>query len=408
MKRYLCRISQAAAASTHSRVGVVRPFSAAAAAAPPHACTSVYLTRFGSPDYLEVRHDDVVPSVGPTQVLVRVLAASVNPLDIRMREGYGRSLFEPLLPVILGRDVSGEVAATGSSVKQQWRVGDEVFGALHPTAVRGSYSHYALLEGDQLAPKPSPMSHVEAAAVPFAALTAWRALHSTARIAPGFGPLLTFHPLPLPASLPLSFSLTQLVYGAGVCRQRVLVLGGGGAVGLSAIQLASAAGCYVATTCGNSSMEKVKAAGASQAVHYASQTMRDELGEGEYDAVLDTIGVPVTEAMGIHVLARGGSYMTLQGELVQLCDQYGLAMGLAAAAARFFQKQLQYQRSHSINYYWTVMRTDADALQQIALLAEEGRFNIPVGKVLPLTQAAEAHRLRDMKLVKGKVVLQNF
>lgn len=75
-----------------------------------------------------------------------------------MREGYGRSLFEPLLPLVLGRDVSGEVTAVGSNVRH-FRVGDQVFGALHPTATRGTYSDYAILDEEQLAPKPESLSH---------------------------------------------------------------------------------------------------------------------------------------------------------------------------------------------------------------------------------------------------------
>lgn len=77
----------------------------------------------------------------------------------QMRSGYGRSIFEPLLPLILGRDISGEVAAVGNSVKSL-TVGQDVFGALHPTAVRGTYTDYAILAEDELAPKPGSLSHV--------------------------------------------------------------------------------------------------------------------------------------------------------------------------------------------------------------------------------------------------------
>lgn len=83
-----------------------------------------------------------------------------------MREGYGRSLFEPLLPLVLGRDVSGEVAAVGSNVRH-FRVGDPVFGALHPTATRGTYSDYAILGEEQLAPKPQSLSHVVSEILPY-------------------------------------------------------------------------------------------------------------------------------------------------------------------------------------------------------------------------------------------------
>ncbi|CAL1373350.1 unnamed protein product [Linum trigynum] len=132
-----------------------------------------------------VLRDNVdVPPLKPNEVLVRVRAASINPLDTRMRAGYGHSVFEPLLHLVLGRDVSGEVAAVGTSV-HSLSVGQEVFGALHPTAVRGTYTDYAVLSEEELAAKPASITHVEASAIPFAALTAWRALMSTARIAEG-------------------------------------------------------------------------------------------------------------------------------------------------------------------------------------------------------------------------------
>ncbi|KAL6570635.1 hypothetical protein OROGR_000185 [Orobanche gracilis] len=147
-------------------------------------CRAVLLRRFGGPEVLELADNVSVPDLKPNEVLVRARAVSVNPLDCRMREGYGRSLFEPLLPLILGRDISGEVTAVGSSVRSLC-VGQEVFGALHPTAVRGTYVDYAILAEDELVSKPKSVSHVEASAIPFAALTAWRALRSTANIKEG-------------------------------------------------------------------------------------------------------------------------------------------------------------------------------------------------------------------------------
>ncbi|XP_020249774.1 reticulon-4-interacting protein 1 homolog, mitochondrial-like, partial [Asparagus officinalis] len=142
------------------------------------------LPRFGGPEALELKPSVALPDLKPREVLVRARAVSINPLDLRMRSGYGRSIFEPLLPLILGRDISGEVAAVGASVSSL-TIGQEVFGALHPTAVRGTYADYAILSENELTLKPLSVSHVEASAIPFAALTAWRALKSTARIAKG-------------------------------------------------------------------------------------------------------------------------------------------------------------------------------------------------------------------------------
>lgn len=320
---------------------------------------------------LELRPDAPVPDLKPTEVLVRTRAVSINPLDTRMRSGYGRSIFGPLLPLILGRDISGEVAATGASVRSL-SVGQEVFGALHPTAVRGTYADYAILSEDELTSKPVSISHVEASAIPFAALTAWRALKSTARIAEG---------------------------------QRILIVGGGGAVGFAAIQLCVATGCHVSTTCGSQSLARILAAGAEQAVDYTSEDIESAL-KGNFDAVLDTIGVPDTERVGINCLKRGGHYMTLQGEAASLSDRYGLAVGLPAATAMLLKKQLQYRFSHGIEYSWTYMRADSEGLYEICKLSEAGKLKIPVEKTFPITQVREAHEAKDNRQIPGKVVLE--
>ncbi|XP_062221601.1 uncharacterized protein LOC133920944 isoform X3 [Phragmites australis] len=219
------------------RISGARP--ASTAVVEEKTCRAVVVPRFGGPEVLEVRKGLPVPDLKPREVLVRARAVSINPLDLRMRSGYGRSIFEPHLPLILGRDISGEVAATGTSASS-FSIGQEVFGALHPTALRGTYADYAILPLDELTLKPSTLSHVEASAIPFAALTAWRALHGTARISEG---------------------------------QRVLVIGGGGAVGLAAVQLAVAVGCGVSATCGAQSIERVMGAGAEQAIDYTTELM---------------------------------------------------------------------------------------------------------------------------------------
>ncbi|CAI0408364.1 unnamed protein product [Linum tenue] len=233
-----------------------------------------------------------------------------------MRAGYGRSVFEPLLPLVLGRDVSGEVAAVGTSV-HSLSVGQEVFGALHPTAVRGTYTDYAVLSEEELAAKPASITHVEASAIPFAALTAWQDL--------------------------------LLCLWCGY-RQRLLVIGGGGAVGFAAIQLGVAAGCYVTTTCGSNSVARMLESGAEQAVDYTAEDIEVAI-KGKFDAVFDTIGLPETERTGINFLKRGGHYMTLQGEAAALTDRYGLVVGLPLATSILWKKQIQYRYSHGIGMY---------------------------------------------------------
>ena len=212
----------------------------------------------------------------------------------------------------------------------------------------------------------------EASAIPFAALTAWRALYGTAGISKG---------------------------------QRLLVLGGGGAVGLSAVQLAVAAGCSVSATCGAQSIEQVLAAGAEKAIDYATEDTESTV-TGKFDAVLDTIGVAETERIGINLLRRGGHYMTLQGEAASLADRYGLYVGLPAATATLLKKQMQYRCSHGIEYWWTYMRADPDGLHEIQRLSGAGKLQIPVEKTFPISQVREAHEAKEKRLVPGKVVLE--
>ncbi|KAM3332527.1 hypothetical protein ACQJBY_027981 [Aegilops geniculata] len=218
----------------------------------------------------------------------------------------------------------------------------------------------------------NPLDLREASAIPFAALTAWRALYGTAGISKG---------------------------------QRLLVLGGGGAVGLSAVQLAVAAGCSVSATCGAQSIEQVLAAGAEKAIDYATEDTESTV-TGKFDAVLDTIGVAETERIGINLLRRGGHYMTLQGEAASLADRYGLYVGLPAATATLLKKQMQYRCSHGIEYWWTYMRADPDGLHEIQRLSGSGKLQIPVEKTFPISQVREAHEAKEKRLVPGKVVLE--
>ncbi|KAL2944484.1 Reticulon-4-interacting protein 1 mitochondrial [Bienertia sinuspersici] len=295
------------------------------------SCRAVLLPRFGGADVLEIRDNVSVPELKPNEVLVRARAVSINPLDLRMRTGYGRSVFEPLLPIILGRDVSGEVAAVGNSVRSV-SVGEEVFGALHPTAIRGTYTDYAILSAEEVTKKPAAMSHVDACVIPFAALTAWRGL--------------------------------KVICGSWLP-------------------------CY--HNVGGESVERVMAVGAEQAVDYTTEDC-DVAIKGKFDAVLDTIGVPETERLGVNILRNGGHYMTLQGEAASLSDQYGLAIGLPMASALLMKKQIQYRYSHGIEYCWTFMRADSEGLQEIRRLAEHGKLKVPVEKTFPILQVREAHR----------------
>ena len=193
----------------------------------PPTMRAALLRSFGGPDVLQVVRDAPTPRCGPNDVLVRVAAAAVNPLDARVRAGYGAALFRPTLPLVLGRDVSGEVVARGANARA-FPLGASVFGALSPVTPRGSHAEYVAVNEAHLAGKPPNLSHAEAAALPFATLTAHRALFATASLAAG---------------------------------EKVLILGAGGSVGFAAAQLAAARGCDVYAACAAVDVERLLASG---------------------------------------------------------------------------------------------------------------------------------------------------
>ncbi|KAK1301965.1 hypothetical protein QJS10_CPB12g01032 [Acorus calamus] len=164
-----------------------------------------------------------------------------------------------------------------------------------------------------------------------------------------------------------------------------------------------ATGCSVSTACGSQSIDRVKSVGAEHVIDYTAEDIELAF-KGQFDAVLDTIGKPETERIGINLLNRGGYYMTLQGEAASLADRYGLAFGLPTATAILLKKQIQYRYSHGIEYSWTFMRADSEGLEEISRLSEAGKLTIPVEKTFPLANARDAHEAKE-KLVPGKVVL---
>ncbi|KAL7189966.1 hypothetical protein ACSBR1_039578 [Camellia fascicularis] len=235
-------------------------------------------------------------------------------------------------------------------------------------------ANYTILLEDELTAKPVSISHVEASAIPFAALTAWRALKSTARITQG---------------------------------QRVLVVNGGGAVSFATIQLAVAAEYHVSSTCGSESVDRGMAAGAEQAVDYTTQDIESAL-KGQFDVALDTIGVLETEMTCINLLRKGGHPMTLQGEAASLTDRYGLAIGLSIASAILLKKQIQYRYSHGIGcdpkiHYKEKLEAENLKLEMVEIrqLSEVEKLKILVEKTFPITQVREAHEAKDKKLIPG-------
>lgn len=299
----------------------------------------------GGPEVLKVTEVDR-PVPGPTEVLVRVEAAGVNPTDWKSR-ARGGFLGEP--PFTLGYDVSGVVVDSGIG-QALYEPGDEVFGMLRYPYGNGAYAQYVAAPSRHFARKPSQVDHVHAAAVPLAGLTAWQALVDVAGLRGG---------------------------------QRVLVHAAAGGVGHLAVQIAKARGAYVIGTASAGKHEFLRGLGADELVDYRTTDFAEVV--RDVDVVLDGIGGEYG-LRSLRTLRRGGTLVTLPlSELDERLHAEAAERGVRSAAM--------------------LVEPDHAAMRSLAALMEAGRLRPEVSAVLPLAEAAKAHELGETGRTTGKIVL---
>ncbi|CAG7651458.1 NADP-dependent oxidoreductase [Actinacidiphila bryophytorum] len=300
---------------------------------------------FGDPHVLDVT-DLPRPEPLPSEVLVRVHAAGVNPIDAAVRSGAFPLIGQP--PFVLGWDISGVVEEVVPGVNR-FRPGDEVFGMPFFPRAGSGYAEYVAVPSRQLARKPAALDHLQAAALPLAGLTAWQSLVDTARIEPG---------------------------------RRVLIHGGGGGVGHLAVQIAKAHGAHVITTARADKHDFVRGLGADEAVDYRSTDFSEAV--RDVDVVLDTVGGDYGRR-SIPVLRPGG-------QLVTAVDRTDTALRAAVESA-------------GRRFAGITVEPDHVGLEALADLAAAARLTPHVGHALPLADAAEAHVLVESGRTRGKIVL---
>ena len=297
----------------------------------------------GGPEVLKLVELDR-PEAGPSQVLVRVHAAGLNPTDWKHR---ARRIFLGLPPFVLGWDVSGVVEATGYGVTVV-KPGDEVFGMLpYPYGV-GSHAEYVTGPTRAFAPKPGNVNHVQAAALPLAALTAWQALADTARLSAG---------------------------------QRVLIHAAAGGVGHLAVQIAKARGAYVIGTASAGNHDLVRGLGADELVDYHDTDFATAVTDA--DVVLDPVGGDYP-ARSLRTLRDGGVLVCL--------SRFGAEVA-AEAAERGIRAEL------------LLVEADHGGMTAIGDLVTQGRLRPVIAGTFPLADAAKAHQAGDTGHVAGKLVL---
>lgn len=305
---------------------------------------------FGGPEVLRVR-EVVRPEPLPTEVLVRVHAAGVNPVDWKTRGGTGMAgvLGEP--PFVLGWDVSGVVESVGFGVTTL-QAGDEVYGMPWFPRAAGGYAEYVTAPARQFAGKPTSLSHEQAAAVPLAALTAWQALVDTADVRAG---------------------------------QRVLIHAAAGGVGHFAVQFARHLGAHVIATASGARHAWLREIGADEFIDYT--TVRFEDAVEDVDVVIDLVGDhhDQTGLRSLEVLRPGGLLVAIPA---------GVSAELAQAAA-----------ARAVRVTAFLVEPDGPALARIAALIDAGAVVVEVEEVFPLGQAARAHARGENGRTRGKLVL---
>jgi NADPH:quinone reductase-like Zn-dependent oxidoreductase len=310
---------------------------------------AIVLKEFGGPDQMAIE-EIPVPAIRDNEVLIKVYAIGLNPVDVKTRKGKGQAArLKNDSPMILGWDVSGVVIETGSAASV-FKSGDEVFGMINLPGSGKTYAEYVAAPADHIAIKPAGISHEAAAAAPLAAMTAWQALVDQAKIAAG---------------------------------QKILIHAASGGVGHCAVQIAKHLGAYVIGTSSASNKSFVLSTGADEHIDYTSVKFEDV--SPMVDIVLDAIGGDNIDR-SLKVLKPGGTIVSLPS---------GVSESVSEKAAA--------QAKKGIFFF---VHSNKNDIQKIASLLENGTLKSHVSRKFSFDEVSEAHRLLESGKAKGKLVLK--
>jgi NADPH:quinone reductase-like Zn-dependent oxidoreductase len=311
---------------------------------------AIAINDFGGLDKLQLM-DLPVPEIRPREILVKVRAAGVNPVDWKIREGYLKDLFSHQFPVILGWDAAGVVEGVGNGVTR-FKSGDEIFAYCRKPIVHGgAYAEYILLEEEHAAIKPKNITFEEAASVPLAGLTAYQSLFDAANLKPG---------------------------------ETILIHAAAGGVGGFGVQLAKDHDAVVWATASGRNKKYVQDLGASQVVDYTQVNFGDAVFSKHphgVDVVFDCVGGEVLQKSA-EIVREGGRLITI------VDDPTGLARS-------------------DIHKEFVFVAPNSTQLTELARMAEQGRLKTHLSQVFPfgLEEARKAHELSESMHTRGKMVL---
>ncbi|OMF78753.1 NADP-dependent oxidoreductase [Paenibacillus glucanolyticus] len=309
-----------------------------------------------------------VPHVGEQDVLVEIYAASLNPIDIKIKEGKAKFLLHYEFPLILGNDFSGVVVKVGEKVKT-YKPGDEVYGRPRKNRI-GTLAEYIAVHEEDISLKPRNLSFEQAASIPLVGLTTYQAFYDILNLQKG---------------------------------QKILIHAGSGGVGTFAIQLAKQMGAYVATTASEKGYDLVKSLGADRIINYREEKFEELL--WGYDAVYDTLGGEVLEK-SFRVLKPNGRIVSISGwPNARFGKEAQLGWIKTFLLSMVSRKITSLEKKSHTRYDFLFMKPSGAQLQLIREWIEAGHLHPVIDKVFEFKDAAQALQYLEGGSAKGKVVV---
>lgn len=309
-----------------------------------------------------------VPMIGANDVLVKVAAASINPIDLKTRDGHLKMLLKYRMPLILGSDFSGTVAQVGKSVVA-FHVGDQVYGRVHKNRI-GTFAEYVGVDQGDIAIKPANLTLLDAAAIPLVALTSYQALVDVMHVKRG---------------------------------DKILIQAGSGGIGTIAIPIAKSLGAFVATTTSAKNAELVRQLGADQVIDYHQTNFEDVL--FNYDYVFDTLGGK-SLINAFQIVKPGGKIVSISGiPNGRFARDYGLPGWKRIALSLVTMNITRLERQSGVEYDFLFMKPSGKELTTITALIEQGVIEPMIDRVVPFDEIQSAFDYSASGRAKGKIVI---
>ncbi|WP_182812343.1 NADP-dependent oxidoreductase [Bacillus sp. ME78] len=309
------------------------------------------------------------PEINEYEVLAEIHAASINPIDFKIRDGKVKMLLKYEMPLILGNDFAGVITKVGSKVTR-FKVGDEIYARPRKNKI-GTFAEYIAIHEDDIALKPKNLSFEEAAPIPLVGLTSYQALHD----------------------------IMQLQKG-----QKILIHAGSGGVGTFAIQLAKIMGAIVTTTASEAGANLVTSLGADEIINYKTEKFEDIL--KNYDAVFDTIGGATLEK-SFNIIKRGGNIVSVSGmPNARFGKEFGSGFFKTLLFSLASKKLTALEKKHNAQYSFLFMKPSGDQLRTIANYIEAGQIKPVIDRVFPFEDAQKAMEYSESGRAKGKIIVK--